>query len=644
MNMNIIERIEDMLLDSGMDRMSKYFGKNHKAKDGRLYFHILWNRDDQYYIVTSEGDTASIWCSSNIEDKYEPVKTFPSDISDQELTEIVNEAGDFFLKKYRDILNKYLKNVPEKPVLYDVEESLHPDRNHSSDEIYKFDISIEDETEKRVSELRSKPFLSLEELVELMVQDFWKLIDEDEYDDALALSEKLTAFVREEVGEGTYGEACVLNLQSLVYFLKGQYQDALFIDQDIYEMPVVKAEGLENFRCLNLRNIIDALTAMDAYEEALKYAMEYLQLCSDLYGYDDETTVEAVELCIPVLLHNGEKQVAFRYAVTAYTKYKEIYGPKGEKTLEMLSKLANFYLDIGNIGKAIELDLLVFKENVAEYGESDERTLDSLLPVLYDLCQTEGYRDVDALGRYYVQQIRKICGKDSLRYIKAVYDYGNLLLILDKWGRALSKFESCLEMIQEKYPEKVSLRFMVMRKMSSCRKKMKHVDIAYDISMDIYEEMSKLYGENDIRTLEALERAVLLIKEKDYKRTLEQLEYIYHEKKYLLGETNQKTLYTLCNISNSFSALGDYQKSLELNLKLFQTFSKKYGRFDEDTLLAENNLIRAFRNVGNPHVALGMAVKAYEGRKAHFGENHPETQTAALLMERLTRQCMENAE
>ena len=93
----------------------------------------------------------------------------------------------------------------------------------------------------------------------------------------------------------------------------------------------------------------------------------------------------------------------------------------------------------------------------------------------------------------------------------------------------------------------------------------------------------------------------------------------------VLGKEHPDTLLSLGNLAAAYGHLGDFQKELELEEKVYQLKCKKLGDEHTDTLLTLSNIAMTYRNLGNYEKAVEVGERAYNLRCKVLGEEHPDT-------------------
>ncbi|MBR2989126.1 MAG: tetratricopeptide repeat protein, partial [Clostridia bacterium] len=136
----------------------------------------------------------------------------------------------------------------------------------------------------------------------------------------------------------------------------------------------------------------------------------------------------------------------------------------------------------------------------------------------------------------------------------------------------------------------------------------------------------EIYGEEHDETLTAY--GALAVSYRDmgqYQKALEIQKKVYLSRRKILGEEHHKTLSTLSAIAVSYNILGEYAKALEINEELYAIRYRKFGDGHPDTILSMGNLASSFYSVGKYNDALQIHEKVYSQRKEFLGDEHIDT-------------------
>ena len=110
----------------------------------------------------------------------------------------------------------------------------------------------------------------------------------------------------------------------------------------------------------------------------------------------------------------------------------------------------------------------------------------------------------------------------------------------------------------------------------------------------------------------------------DYQKGLELNLKVAELRKVVLGENHPDYLGSLNNLASSYSLLGDYQKGLEIFLKIADIQKETLGDKHPDYLTVLNNLALSYSDIGDYQKGLELNLKVAELRKVVLGENHPD--------------------
>ncbi|KAJ7735165.1 P-loop containing nucleoside triphosphate hydrolase protein [Mycena metata] len=110
-----------------------------------------------------------------------------------------------------------------------------------------------------------------------------------------------------------------------------------------------------------------------------------------------------------------------------------------------------------------------------------------------------------------------------------------------------------------------------------------------------------------------------------YKHAEELLEEVLQKQKQFLGEDHPDTLFTMGNLGNSYSALGEHQKAKELISVVLEKQKQFLGEDHPNTLFTMGNLANSYSALREHQRAQDLISVVLEKRKQVLGENHPHT-------------------
>lgn len=111
----------------------------------------------------------------------------------------------------------------------------------------------------------------------------------------------------------------------------------------------------------------------------------------------------------------------------------------------------------------------------------------------------------------------------------------------------------------------------------------------------------------------------------DYNKALELQNVVYNEMKGILGANHPDTLTVLYNLACLYSVLGDCDKAIELENIVYNERKKILGENHPDTLTVLFNLASLYSDLGENNIPLELHKAVYNALKEKLGENHPDT-------------------
>lgn len=627
-NADNILRIEEMLLDRGMDRMSKYFGMNETTKYGVNYDHMLWNRHDQYYYVDVNNRTVTIWCTSGLDGKLEKASQFDIEVSQDVIEAKLTEAQNYILNKYTDVLDRYKISDLAVPDIYSIPEESINDKSITvltDAEIRKENSSVNknDDKEKygKLNERRT---------------EIYDLVMNKEEKRALSLAMKNYNLVKDN--DDAINTVNALLDISYVYRCMGKYSNALSVHKKIDTLlNKLNYEDIKATLLLDWHYHDYALNTyrLGNYQLAEERAERYLDYCMTVYGENDEFTYDAMKFIIPILLLNGKRKKAFLYSRIAYEGCKELLGLYDDKTIDLLSEIAGIYVDIGAFELAIELDSYIYSTYFQKYGADNENTLYSIAHLFIDLSEASLHSDAVAIAYYYLIKTKQFYGENTYEYAVALYQFGVEQLEWGRWGQALGYFGDSMQLLDKLSVKNTELRTSILKYIARTNSEMGNFGKSLRIYKNLYLNATKQYGENDLRSINILEKIGEVYRNKDVKKAKHIYEKVYDLKCRNIGENDERSLITLMNLSTLYSELSEYNKSLKTNKQAYEKLKNLYGEFENSTMMAEDNLVICYRDVDDNESALNLAKNAYEKRLAYFGEDNEHTELAGAMYESL---------
>ncbi|MBR5601150.1 MAG: tetratricopeptide repeat protein, partial [Clostridia bacterium] len=97
----------------------------------------------------------------------------------------------------------------------------------------------------------------------------------------------------------------------------------------------------------------------------------------------------------------------------------------------------------------------------------------------------------------------------------------------------------------------------------------------------------------------------------------------YYQSRY--GEEHEDSLAALGNLAITYGKLGEHQKALELQERIYRLSRRVYGDRHPDTLRALNNLAGTYSDLGDYRMGLEYKQQAYALYGPTLGAEHPET-------------------
>ncbi|MFJ9481159.1 tetratricopeptide repeat protein [Streptomyces mirabilis] len=326
--------------------------------------------------------------------------------------------------------------------------------------------------------------------------------------------------------------------------------------------------------------LIDSLTHVDRWEEALRIADESFLLGND--GELDAFSVGTLHTKKAAVLHlQGRLEEAMAEFDKAHAYIDSDLNPEGASSLQRAVKAnkANLRRESGDAQGAIA----DFKELIAGYPEGASRN--GLATLYSNLCLS--YLDATQFGEALIASKKAIDIDLEILdgfHADAARDWNNTglaLLELDNPDMAASAFEACLR-IHERISNRMSTVYLIGR-MNLGRAQMAQNDFAAAR-----------------KTLEG---------------TLEGQES-------LLGPSHRDVAATLANLSVVYSAIRLFGDAAAAAHRAIKIDMEVYGNGHPELMPDYNNMASAMMFLGNFRAALKWLNKAYDIAVQHFGNGN----------------------
>lgn len=341
--------------------MSRYFGKEKMNESGIPYYHLLWDRHEQYYYVSKEGDTIIIWCSLSPDGNMEKICVFSENSPDSKIEEYVSHALDHLVQYYADILKEFKITDLSAPKIYTIPETQLVDRSQPDENrIYQIDLSETIRNRKKVRIEQLKESKGLNDSREASIEEIYLLWDQNDYETALEKSKELLEKSLQMFGKKSRAEIHALLILSYAYSNLGKYALTVSIDEEVYRYHLDQFEDLHPCYEIGMLSLIHHLEMLEDYWSAHKYLKEYFEYCNEKYGIEDEKTLYALKKVVQVLPEIGLNKPAYKTAVLYYLKCMEIYGNEEIETLKALDEIAYLNESFRFYDQAMELNKYIY--------------------------------------------------------------------------------------------------------------------------------------------------------------------------------------------------------------------------------------------------------------------------------------------
>ncbi|KAJ7732769.1 P-loop containing nucleoside triphosphate hydrolase protein [Mycena olivaceomarginata] len=143
---------------------------------------------------------------------------------------------------------------------------------------------------------------------------------------------------------------------------------------------------------------------------------------------------------------------------------------------------------------------------------------------------------------------------------------------------------------------------------------------------EVLEKQKQLLGDNHPHTLFTMGNLANTYSNLGQHQKAKALKVIVLEKqKQFLGENHPHTLFTMGNLANTYSDLGEHRKAKELGVIVLEKQKQLLGDKHRDTLHTMGNLANTYSHLGEHQKAKELNIIVLEKRKWLLGDNHPYT-------------------
>ena len=364
------------------------------------------------------------------------------------------------------------------------------------------------------------------------------------------------------------------------------------------------------------------------YAESIQVLIELYEIQRDLLGEVHQDTLRTLHNLATAYDSDGNREYASDLFGKAYFLRQETLGDDHHETLTSLfgyaSSLDDYPLALALLNKAYDSFCRL-------KGETSIEALSTLMNISGVYIKKGEYKKASDLLKATYFELRKSVGEKHPKTLDALDSFIVATLTLEKYEEALDYayelFSARTEVLGEHHP--LTIRsYVLLATIFSYSGNYKDAIAMGDLA---YKEYSERFGENHP---EAIKSLIVIINayarsyadNNDYTKAIE-----YRQKKFVLesklyGENDYRSLRTLADISMDYVALKDYEKAREFQEIVYNRRYDTLGPKDPATLDILLNYAISSAMLGYVSKALTIVQSVYDSECEIFGYNHPRPQ------------------
>lgn len=450
---NIISLVEEKFLAFGAERMSKYFG-DEIFQNGMAAEHVLWNKDDLYYMVCAmplEVCSVQIKYSESLAEGYEFLAAIPVDISEAKLSSYVEKIMDGWTPKEEEVLNKYIELYDKNPFPYNVKNIVIYNGLGEEKETCFFVRNVEKE---RIDYERN---LSLE--LDIAYFEYRKKLEDGDVEGAFGNLCKLYRSAYERLGAEHSNTIALLYEFTIFFEFYFSYENLLNMNLSIYKFVQNRYGNRQLLTLSIISAMASCLCEMEKYKDGILLAKFVYKVFKKKFGENTKKTRDAqgclvwhyyragmygkalseAELClnkcnadekedivyyktfiakIHKMEHFEDYEQALKYDLEALYEIESCEWNDINQRISLMDSVAEDYLQLNMLEEAIELQTNVIEAAVRVYGLDDIRTLRYHSNLSFILTAAGDYEEalkldsgifsryIEVLGRFHEDTLR----------------------------------------------------------------------------------------------------------------------------------------------------------------------------------------------------------------------------------------------
>ena len=312
---------------------------------------------------------------------------------------------------------------------------------------------------------------------------------------------------------------------------------------------------------------------------------------------------------------------------------EEIFVSKVKKAVN--NYFQKFFAEQKYIGVKESFYLKLWAEFIIRFATDATELLtqykDLLSAQILTLTNSAHFDAVEGVLMMFMNKLENLGSNDTLPYAHFEMDLGRLRRAQGKYSEAYAITNSVYEKHSRLLGEENSETVEAMHRLAISLNDLGRYEEAIKFHRHVLDLRQKTLGEENLKTVEAMHcLATSLNNFGKYKEAFELLEKVLALRKKLCGEEDPETLNSMNNLAVSLSSLAHYDEAFKIRENVWKLNKKIHGEEHLDTILAMNNLSLSLSSLKRYNEALTYQKKVLALRKKFLGEEHPDTIAAMI--------------
>ena len=241
---------------------------------------------------------------------------------------------------------------------------------------------------------------------------------------------------REVLGEDHPDTIKSLSNLAAAYYLRGRFDEAIPLLEQALETSVA-ALGEESDETLTIMNTLGTIYGkLRQFDKSEPLLTRYLEVSRRKHGPEHPITLNALNNYARLQEHSGNLEPAEELSREVLSLRTQVLGPEHPETLTAINNLGMLLKRVGKLDEAENLihDALAKRSDVL--GPEHPDTLSSVRNFASLLREQERWEEALALFRQALDGQRRVSTDDPARIAISMFDVGDCLLRLERYGQA----------------------------------------------------------------------------------------------------------------------------------------------------------------------------------------------------------------